>query len=70
MRANQQLIIKNNKLLKVKNTTIVFFFFASITHTVTDLSGNTCFLQQVQKVTSLGCNWLILIHVVYFVSWY
>ena len=69
MRANQQLIIKNNKLLKVKNTTIVFFF-ASITHTVTDLSGNTCFLQQVQKVTSLGCNWLILIHVVYFVSWY
>ena len=68
MRANQQLIIKNNKLLKVKNTTIVYVF-ASITHSLTDLSGNTCFLQQLQKVTSLGCNWLILIHVVYFVSW-
>ena len=68
MRANQQLIIKNNKLLKVKTTTIVYVF-ASITHSLTDLSGNTCFLQQLQKVTSLGCNWLILIHVVYFVSW-
>ena len=29
-----------------------------------DLSGNTGFLQWVQKVTSVGCNnWLISIHV-------
>ena len=34
-----------------------------------DLSGNTGFLQQVQKVMSVGCDWLISIHVVFFVSW-
>ena len=27
------------------------------------------FLQRVQEPTSVGCNWLILIHVVYFISW-
>ena len=32
--------------------------FLPPSHSLTDLSGNTCFLQQVQKVTSLGCNWL------------
>ena len=28
-----------------------------------DLSGNIGFLQQVEKVMSVGCNGLILIHV-------
>ena len=37
--------------------------------TLTDLSGNMCFLQWVQKITSVGCNWLISIHVVDFVLW-
>ena len=37
--------------------------------TLMDLSGNKCFLQRVQKVTSVGCNWFVSIHVVYFVSW-
>ena len=32
MRANQQLIIKNNKLLKVKNTIIVYVFCLHYTH--------------------------------------
>ena len=59
----------NNMPLQVKNTTIVYVFCLH-SHTVTDLLGNTCFLQQVKKVMSLGCNWLILIHVVYFISWY
>ena len=36
---------------------------------IRDLSGNTGFLQRVQKVMSAGCDWLILIHVVFFVSW-
>ena len=40
-----------------------FMFFTSITHC------NRPLRKQVQKVTSLGCNWLILIHVVYFVLW-
>ena len=45
-----------------------FMFFASI-HILQQTSQEThAFLQQVQKVTSLGCNWLILIHVVYFIS--
>ena len=57
----------NNMPLQVKNTTIVYVFCLH-SHTVTDLSGNTCSLHQVQKITSLGCNWLILIHVVYFLS--
>ena len=35
-----------------------------------DLSWNVAFLQQVQKVTSVDCNWLISIHVVNLVSWY
>ena len=34
-----------------------------------DLSGNTGFLQRVQKIMSVGCDWLILIHVAFFVSW-
>jgi len=59
----------NNMPLQVKNTAIVYVFCLH-SHNVTDLLGNTCFLQQVQKATSLGCNWLILIRVVYFVSWY
>ena len=50
----------NNMTLQVKNTTIVYVFCLH-SHTVTDLSGNKCFLQQVQKVTSLGCNWLHLL---------
>ena len=41
--------------LQVKNTTIIYICFLPPSHTVTDLSGNTCFLQQVQKVMSLGC---------------
>ena len=35
--------------------------FLPPSHSLTDLSGNTCFLQQVQKVTSLGCNCVIFI---------
>ena len=35
-----------------------------------DLSWNVAFLQRVQKVTSVDCNWLISIHVVNLVSWY
>ena len=36
-----------------------------------DLSGNIGFLQQVEKVTSVGCNGLILIHVnVDFILWW
>ena len=35
-----------------------------------DLSGNIGFLQQVEKVTSVGCNGLILIQVnVDFILW-
>ena len=42
--------------------------------TLTGLSRNTCFhfsgfKKFLQEVTSVGCNWLISIHVVYFVSW-
>ena len=33
---------------------------------VMEPSGNTGFFQWVQKVTSVGCNWLISIHVVCF----
>ena len=58
----------NNMPLQVKNTTIVHVFCPH-SHTETDLSGNTCFLQQVQKVMSESCNWLISINVVYFVFW-
>ena len=35
-------------------------FFLPPSPSLTDLSGNTCFLQQVQKVTC-NCNWVILI---------
>lgn len=38
----------------------------SLQVTLMDLLGNTCFLQQVQKVTSVSSDWLILIRVVYF----
>ena len=42
-------------------------FFASFIHSkVTDISGNIGFLQWVQKVMAVGCNWLISIYVVYF----
>ena len=44
----------NNMPLQVKNTTIVYVFCLH-SHNVTDLSGNTCFLQQVLK-RSLWCN--------------
>ena len=30
---------------------------------------NKGLIQRIQKVTSVGCNWFISIHVVYFVSW-
>ena len=43
--------------------------FLPLLLTLMDLSGNKCFLQRVQKVTSVGGNWLISIHVVCFVSW-
>ena len=39
---------------------------SSLQVTLMDLLGNTCFLQQVQKVTSVSSDWLILIRVVYF----
>ena len=42
-------------------------FFASV-NTLTDLSGNIGFLQRVQKVRFVNCNWLISTHVVDFVS--
>ena len=45
---------------------LTFTFFTSV-NTLTDLGGNIGFLQWVFKVTSVGCNWLILIHVVDFV---
>ena len=47
-------LICNNMPLQVKNTTIVYVFWLHL-HTVTDLSGNTHILQQVQKIMSLGC---------------
>ena len=48
----------------IKNITNILLF------TVMDLSGNIRFLQQVEKVTSVGCNGLILIHVnVDFILW-
>ena len=49
--------------LQVKTTTT---FLASFSHS--NLSGNTCFLQRIQKVTSIGCtcNQFISICVAYF----
>ena len=49
---------------QVKNLTgsLGFFPWSS---TLMDLSENIGFLQWVQKVTSVGCSWLISIHVVY-----
>ena len=57
-----------NKHSTVKNVTITFTFSPSVS-TLTDLSGNIAFLQPVLRVTSVGCNWLISIHVVDFVPW-
>ena len=68
MLANQQLI-KINKLLKALDlifTANVFQESKMFQQTMFFNFNDTCFLQQVQKVTSVSSDWLILIHVVYF----
>ena len=58
----------NNMLPQAKSITNVYVFRLSLSITITDLAGNTDFLQRVQKIAYVGCNWLISIHVVGFVS--
>lgn len=51
---------------EVKNITNVYVFLPPLSFILTDLSGNISFLQQVQMFMSVGCIWLISIHVFYF----
>ena len=61
-------VICNNMWPQVKNYRLHFSLPSLF---LTDPSGNTCFLQWVQKVMSVGCNlnWLISLHIVYFILW-
>ena len=52
--------LSNNMRPQVKSITIVKAF-SPPSLTLTDLSGNTCVLQRVQKVTSVGCTLSLLI---------
>ena len=52
----------NNMRPQVKSITIVKVF-SPPSLTLTELSGNTCVLQRVQKVTSVGCTLSLLIFV-------
>ena len=54
--------LSNNMRPQVKSITIVKAF-SPPSLPLTDLSGNTCVLQRVQKVTSVGCTLSLLIFV-------